>query len=50
MNLAINFGTEKIFDFKVKTIKNIIIDRKSKYTSVGGNVKNKEAIKFFLKK
>jgi len=49
LNLAINFWTAKTFDFKIQTMKDIIIDRKSKYTSVWWHVESKEEIQIFLK-
>ncbi|MFK7779681.1 MAG: YigZ family protein, partial [Candidatus Gracilibacteria bacterium] len=46
--LSLDFGG-KIPTFKRKIIKNIIVDRKSKYTVVGGFVETKQEIASFMK-
>ena len=47
-NLALNFSEAKHFDFKIKVLENILIDRKSKYTVVGWTVKFEEQVSLFI--
>ena len=48
-NLAISFPEAKNFDFKIKVLENILIDRKSKYTAVWWIVSSKEEVWLFMK-
>ena len=47
--LSLNFWTNKKVSFEKKILKNVIVDRKSKYTVVWGKVESEEAVKVFLK-
>ncbi|MCP4523340.1 MAG: YigZ family protein [Candidatus Gracilibacteria bacterium] len=46
--LSLDLGEGKEPSFKRKILQNIIVDRKSKYTVVGGYVDSKEEIKSFI--
>ncbi len=48
-NLSINFWENKKPSFKRKILKDIIIDRKSKYTVIWWYVKSKEEVSLFIK-
>ena len=45
--LSLDFGSKKP-KFRRKIMQNVIIDRKSKYTVVGGYVESKEEVKIFI--
>ncbi len=47
--LTLNLEQNYILSYKRKILENIIIDRKSKYTTVGGFITKKEEAKEFLK-
>gem|GEM_PF-890672 len=47
--LTLNLEKNYILSYRRKILKNIIIDRKSKYTTVGGFIIKKEQVKEFLK-
>lgn len=47
--LSLNFWENKTASFKKKILKNIIVDRKSKYTVVWGFIDSDDAAKVFLK-
>ncbi len=46
--IALNFWNNKIPDFKIMTLKDVVIDRKSKYTSVWGQVTTKQEVTEFM--
>jgi putative IMPACT (imprinted ancient) family translation regulator len=47
--LSLNFWENKKASFEKKILKNIIIDRKSKYTVVWGSIDSEESAKAFIK-
>ena len=49
MKIALDFWDNKSADFDIKTIKDVIIDRWSKYTAVGGRVDSRGSAKLFMK-
>lgn len=48
-NLSLDIWENKIFSFRRKILQNIIIDRKSKYTTVWWFVESKEEVNVFMK-
>ena len=48
-NLSLDLWWTKTFNFKRKILQNVIIDRKSKYTTVWWYIESKEEINLFIK-
>ncbi|QFR38924.1 YigZ family protein [Candidatus Gracilibacteria bacterium 28_42_T64] len=47
--LSLNLGGSKKPNFRRKIMQNVIIDRKSKYTVIGGYIESSEEVKPFIK-